>query len=407
MMELPINKILQGDALKRLKQLPDKSVHCIVTSPPYWGLRDYGTAVWKGGKADCSHVANVSKNFVFGNESFNKNRPSREETKTPGYYFKNQCGKCGARKTDYQVGLEETPRKFIAKLVKIFMECHRVLRDDGNLYIIIGDSYAASPKNRTSEQAVRKSTLKGSKGTQISCSKQPNKIVGLLKPKDLVGIPWLLAFALRDKGWYLREEIIWNKPNPMPESTKDRCTRAHEQIFHFTKSARYYYDYEAILQPVALSVLKDKRLYNEAYEAPRIDNGYPGNPSRGDGLLKRKSGNKERKPGSARGCPADNGANVMSHVPWEGHMANKKSVWTVTPKPFKEAHFAVYPPELISDPIKAGCPEGGIVLDPFFGAGTTGVVASKLGRNFIGIELNEKYIQIAEKRLQKELGLFR
>lgn len=344
-MELPINKILCGDALKLLKKLPENSVHCIVTSPPYWCLRDYGIAG--------------------------------------------------------QLGMEDTPSKYAAALVRVFKEAKRVLRNDGTLWLNIGDSYAAAPKSRTAEQAARRSTLTGSKGTQISCSIQPNKVVGSLKAKDLVGIPWMVAFALRKAGWYLRCDIIWSKPNPMPESVTDRPTKAHEYIFLLTKSDKYYYDADAIK-----TIAK-----NPEDDARRIGKQSWGNKNTPDqlrnGIRPRKSGNLERKPGSERGCPSDSTSNVCGSVPWEGMKANKRSVWTVPTKPFAEAHFATFPPELITDCIKAGCPEGGIVLDPFMGAGTTALVSAKLNRNYIGIELNPSYIEISEKRLQSELGLFK
>jgi DNA modification methylase len=363
-MELQLNHIYIGDVLKVLKGLPDKCVHCIVTSPPYWGLRDYGV---KG-----------------------------------------------------QLGLEKTPQAFIRKLVLVFRECRRVLRDDGTLWLNIGDSYAATGKSRSSEQACRKSKLAGGKGTQISCSKQPNKIIGGLKPKDLVGIPWMLAFALRKDGWYLRQDIIWHKPNPMPESVSDRCTKSHEYIFLLSKSAKYYYDHESIKQPMAAASLD--RLSQDIENQSGSDRV----PGKTNGKMKAVSmyvGDRKHKNLQTKGQAVHSmhKARVgLCGKGFEGHSgnydkngniigngkANKRSVWTVPTAPFKDAHFATFPPELIIDPIKAGCPVGGVVLDPFFGAGTTGLVARKLDRNFIGIELNPKYAALAERRLKKELGLF-
>lgn len=367
-MELILNSILVGQVLKRLQGLPDNCVNCIVTSPPYWGLRDYGV---KG-----------------------------------------------------QIGLEKNPKEFIKKLVFIFRECKRVLKDDGTLWVNIGDSYAAAPKKRTSQQAARKSNLAGSNGTQISCKNQPNKITAGLKAKDLVGIPWMLAFALRTDGWYLRSDIIWAKPNPMPESVTDRPTKSHEYIFLLSKSSKYYYDADAIKVPVAEASVQrlsqDIENQNGSDRVPGKTNGKmkaraSWNGSTFDtgktGLMMetrggRKSGNKERKNGSERGCPETSRSNVCSSVPWGGFTANKRSVWIVPTQPFKEAHFATFPPDLIVDCIKAGCPVDGVVLDIFFGAGTTGVVAIKLQRNFIGIELNPAYIKIADKRLRDEHGMF-
>jgi len=369
---MELNKIIHGDCLQVLKKLSDNSVDCCVTSPPYFGLRDYG---------------NVA-----------------------------------------QIGLEETPELFVEKMTAVFNEVYRVLKPNGTLWLNLGDSYSGSGKGigDITADKWKQGTNKGSRSGNFK------KVNTELKAKDLIGIPWMVAFALRSTGWYLRQDIIWHKPNPMPESVTDRCTKSHEYIFLMSKSSKYYYDQNSILQPVALSVVNDKRTYDDQYVAGRPDLGYPGNPNGGKGLLKRKgaeswnrstfdagktgemkttrggrkSGNKHRKPGVERGCPENTGSNVCSSVPWEGLKANKRSVWTVSTKPFKEAHFATFPQDLITDCIKAGCPENGIVLDPFMGGGTTALVARKLNRNFIGIELNEKYIAIANKRLRKELGMF-
>lgn len=339
-----MNEIINSDCLEGIKMLHDNSVDCCITSPPYFGLRDYGMAG--------------------------------------------------------QMGLEETPELFIEKMVEVFEQVKRVLKPAGTLWINIGDSYASAGKNRTPEQAIKNSGVNGSLKSQMQLLKQQNKIVGDLKPKDLIGIPWMLAFALRSAGWYLRQDIIWHKPNPMPESVTDRCTKAHEYIFLLSKSMKYHYDHDAIKVEAK----------NPEDDARRIAQQHLANKSNPDdkinGLRARKSGNKERKPGSERGCPENSGSNVCSSVPWEGFKANKRSVWTVATKPFSEAHFATFPEELIVDCIKAGCPVGGLILDPFMGAGTTALVARKLQRNYIGFELNHKYIKIAQKRLQKELGFF-
>lgn len=326
---MELNVIINGDALTELKKLPSKSVNLIVTSSPYWNLRDY--------------------------------------------------------QVNGQIGLEDTPQKFIIVLVEIFEECHRIL----TLWVNIGDSYASGSKKRTSEQVYKKSNLKGGKASQISC-KDKNKKTGIgLKPKDLVGVPWMLAFALRDWGWYLRQDIIWSKPNPMPESVTDRCTRSHEYIFMFSKKAKYYYDFESIKTPTKYVGITG--MDKSGYKNAKTFNGKHSDKQRGHS--RKHAGFNERW-----------GAMTLAE---QSQSANKRSVWNVATKPFSEAHFATFPPELIVDIIKAGCPIGGIVLDPFFGAGTTGLVARKYERNFIGIELNEKYInEIAIPRLQKELGLF-
>lgn len=307
-----INQIFNKNCLEGLKDLPCESVHCCVTSPPYYGLRNYGT--------------------------------------------------------EEQIGLEETPEMFVEALMEVFYEVFRVLRPDGTLWLNLGDSYAAAGKNRTVEKAQAKSTLQGRKNSE--CIKQINKIVGDLKAKDLIGIPWMVAFALRKAGWYLRQDIIWSKPNPMPESVTDRCTKAHEYIFLLSKSNKYYYDAQAIKTLVA------------------------------DATVRRMAQNIEEQNGSERVPGKPNGLLIG-----DGY-ANKKSVWTVSTKPFKEAHFATFPEDLISDCIKAGCPEDGIVLDPFMGAGTTALVARKLNRNYVGFELNKDYIEISNNRLKKEIGLF-
>lgn len=312
-------RILVGDVRERLRDLPDRSVHCVVTSPPYFGLRDYGV--------------------------------------------------------DRQMGLETTPEEYIANMVEAFREVRRVLRDDGTLWLNIGDSYANDEKWGGSTGGKHASALHGDSGIGR------RKLKTGLKGKDLIGIPWLLAFALRADGWYLRQEIIWAKKNVMPESVRDRCTKAHEQIFLLSKAQRYYFDAEAVKEPVA------------------------------DSSRSRQTG-----------------------------LRNKRSVWYVATKPFKEAHFATFPPDLIEPCILAGTSEAGVctscgtpwqrqhirstttgwapgcgceaqagpatVLDPFFGAGTTGLVADRLRRDCIGIELNPEYAEIARRRIDGESGMF-
>ncbi|MCE7997059.1 MAG: site-specific DNA-methyltransferase [Roseivirga sp.] len=331
-MILPLNQILFGDVIEQLKRLPDKCVDICVTSPPYWGLRDYG---------------------VSG-----------------------------------QLGLEETPDEFIANMVKVFNEIYRVLKDDGTLWVNIGDSYATGGR--------RFSNNIGGFSKDMGWRSAPPG----LKHKDLVGIPWMLAFALRADGWYLRQDIIWHKPNPMPESVKDRCTKSHEYVFLLSKSPKYYYDSDAIKTPAKDPADDLRRKNSQTWDMKNTPDKLR------NGLRPVKSGNKERKSGAERGCPENGRGNVSGSVPWEGKLANRRSVWPIHVKPFKEAHFATFPEELPMYCIKAGSKEGGIVLDPFFGSGTTGVVARKLNRNFIGIELNPEYIKIAERRIYKELGMF-
>jgi len=302
--------IIRGDALTELRKLPAESVHCCVTSPPYWGLRDYGI--------------------------------------------------------EGQLGLEKTPEEYVAKLVGVFREVKRVLRPDGTLWLNLGDSYNAG---RTGGWPGGKKQWKPEQGKYQGRS-GPN--VPGLKPKDLVGIPWRVAFALQADGWWLRTDIIWAKPNPMPESVRDRPTRSHEYIFLLSKSARYYFDQEAVKE-----ILKST---DEEY------------------LRAGKSVREHHSFGKVAGHPL--GILSFRNVP-SGR--NIRSVWTMTTKPFPKdcggEHFATFPPELPERCIKASCPVGGVVLDPFFGAGTVGVVAKQLGRDFIGIELNHQYCEMAERRI--------
>ena len=258
-----------------------------------------------------------------------------------------------------QIGLEKTPEEYVAKMVEIFREVKRVLRDDGTLWLNLGDSYAGNCSQASNN---------GRAGFGNARERLVNRKGEGLKPKDLVGIPWMVAFALRADGWYLRQDIIWHKPNPMPESVTDRCTKAHEYIFLLTKSQKYFYDSEAI---------KEK-------------SNYPGQGGAAIGHV------THSQPGARR-------LSVTENLKIRGEKRNKRSVWTIPTKPFKEAHFAVFPPALIEPCILAGCPVGGVVLDPFMGSGTTGMVAAMYQRNFIGFELNPEYCKMAEKRIEPYL----
>lgn len=291
-----LNQILLGDSLKVLQTLPDNFVNTCVTSPPYWGLRDYGT--------------------------------------------------------EGQIGLEDSPEQFVESLVQVFREVRRVLRDDGTLWLNLGDSYSGSGKGPAGNL--------GATHNERCMENTHSAIVpNGLKPKDLIGVPWKVAFALQSDGWYLRQDIIWHKPNPMPESVKDRCTKSHEYIFLLSKSSKYYFDNKAISEPSK---------YAGDNRGARLD--------------------------SRRGTEC----NSMSGV--TGDMRNKRSVWTVTTHPFSGAHFATFPEKLIEPCILAGSPRGGVVLDPFFGAGTTGVVCKKLHRDYVGIEINPEYKKIASDRIE-------
>lgn len=307
--------IFQGDALAGLARLAPCTVQACVTSPPYWRLRNYGV--------------------------------------------------------DGQLGLEQTPQEYIAALVDVFEGVRRVLRDDGTLWVVIGDSYASAHGDGGGNP-----TGKHSYQGDTSRREQRRAPLGM-KSKDLIGIPWMLAFAMRDAGWYLRQDIIWHKTQPMPESVKDRCTKAHDYLFLFSKNARYHYDSDAIAEPL------------------RSD------PARWGRHTKRDPGAQALRP-----RPMWRNGNDGSE--WgNGETRNKRDVWTVATAPFSGQHFATYPPALIEPCILAGCPEGRIVLDPFMGAGTTGLVAARLRRYFIGCELNPEYVQVAHDRIVSESPLLR
>jgi DNA modification methylase len=355
-------KILIGNANVRLKELPDQSVRTVITSPPYYGLRDYGTGDWQGGDPDCTHQRD------------NKRGKSTEtghanELLTVGdAIYKTVCPRCGAVREDEQMGLEETPEEFVEALVVLFREIRRVLTDDGTVWLNIGDSYAGSGKGRNgdgtvnvdpeSKQATSQGTLEG---TLVKSGVD-------LPAKNMIGIPWRLAFALQDDGWILRQDIIWAKPNPMPESVSDRCTKSHEYIFLLSKSPRYYFDNEAIKEPAQDWGTRDRT--NGKYH------------NEGTGLTPHSGLTKSYE------------------------TRNKRDVWTVSTKPYKGAHFATYPEDLITPCVLAGSAEGDTVLDPFTGSGTTAVVALRYGRNFVGTELNPEYAKLAESRITSDAPLF-
>ena len=302
--------ILYGDCRETLKNVTNSSVQMCVTSPPYYGLRDYGG----------------EKN---------------------------------------QIGQEQTPEDFIDELVKVFREVRRTLKDDGTLWLNIGDSYYNYRPSKG--KSYPKQTVSKTKQDLPDYSSKRNNKLSNLKEKDLIGIPWMLAFALRADGWYLRQDIIWHKPNPMPESVKDRCTKSHEYIFLLSKNKKYYYDNEAIKEPV-----------------------------------KQDWGTRNR----ANGKYHNSGSGLQPHsgLTKSYTTKNKRSVWSVTNKPYKHAHFATFPPDLIIPPILAGSKKGDIVLDPFMGSGTTGMVAKEHGRYFIGCELHADYKELIRQRMPVEIS---
>lgn len=313
MKKISCNTIEAIDCRKGLKSLPDNCIQSCVTSPPYFRLRDYGV---KG-----------------------------------------------------QVGLEESPQQYVAELVEIFQEVKRVLRPDGTLWLNLGDAYWGSGKAGTNPLYQQRHIEFGKAGREQSCFGRPT--IGkhsYLKPKDLIGLPWMVAFALRDAGWWLRQDVVWHKINPTPESVIDRCTKAHEYIFLLSKNKKYYFDHEAIKTPAKAKTTHDlvSRPTKKSVDNPLVS-----------------CFRKQRGPYLA---------------------ANRRSVWSLSSKPFKGAHFAVFPPEIPELCIKAGTKEGDIVLDPFMGSGTTALVAQRLGRQYIGFELNPEYVTMANMRLEKQNG---
>lgn len=351
-----MNKIEFGDCRETMRRWAQEGVkvQTCVTSPPYYGLRDYGTGKWVGGDPSCSHKrdSKFSESTITGHKNM-------AGAVGDGIY-KSVCPKCGAVREDLQLGLEETPEEYITNMVEVFRCVKDILADDGTLWVNIGDSYCGTgskgdwvdPKNPN-----------GRNGQSVS---KTQKLEGY-KSKDLIGIPWMLAFALRADGWYLRQDIIWHKPNPMPESVQDRCTKAHEYIFLLSKSSKYYYDHDSIKEP----------LKGEPETRNKHAEGYQADYAHGDRFSQ-----------GERVFGADG-------------MANKRSVWSVPVKPYHGAHFAVFPQELIEPCIMAGAPIGGIVLDPFMGSGTTAQVAQDLGRKYLGCELNPEYKPLQEKRLRQ------
>jgi DNA modification methylase len=419
-------EIYHGDALACLRELPADSVHCCVTSPPYWGLRDYGTAEWEGGDAECDHRANGERRQIPHGDGRPIETDGYAQNRTliagAGANFKDTCGKCGATRIDRQLGLEKTPEEYVAKMVAVFRDVRRVLRGDGTLWLNMGDSYAgagpsgASYQSKTTVEREGKSrdgnfaiskTL-GARGLTYA-EKKPIPPPGL-KPKDLCGIPWMLAFALRADGWYLRQDIIWSKPNPMPESVTDRCTKAHEYLFLLAKSKQYYYNQEAIKEPAIADHAAGNN--NHKYATAYLE---------GDEHHRTKLGlvDYAQRQRSAAGkwaaeAPNANGKRMTDNVqaarakgathgnPFDD-TRNKRSVWQIATQPFREAHFAIFPEELVKHCILAGCPAGGVVLDPFGGSMTTMKVARDLNCKGVAIELNAEYIEIGQRRLRQDV----
>ncbi len=357
---MELNKVYLGDSLETIKTFPDESIDCVVTSPPYYGLRDYGTGEWIGGDPNCKHyrASKASEKTITGHK-----RMQEAESPVGDAIYKQVCPICGAIRVDKQIGLEESPEAYIERLVSLFREVRRVLKKDGTCWVNLGDSYWGGGWRNAAFNEHSGDIQKGSKGTYCGESMPPMKgFVSGYKPKDLVGIPWMFAFAMRADGWYLRQDIIWHKPNPMPESVTDRCTKSHEYIFLFSKSERYYFDYEAIMEPCAdqerTNYQSGSRIYGE-------------NADRNDNDLGERS--KDWKP-KTKNCQYDGQSPNTMHLRREMGMKdetylarNKRDVWSVNVKPNKEAHFATYPQELITPCILAGCKEGGGGSRPIHG----------------------------------------
>ena len=348
--------VLVGDCLASLLALPDQSVHTCVTSPPYFGLRSYDEAslridpslpeekrAWLDAEL-LQRCVHERMGAVYHSDDIPEDLRS---------YFVRA-----------EIGLEDTPDAFVARLVEVFREVRRVLRDDGTLWLNLGDSYAA---NRSYQVEQTKGGAKHGPAQAAGGRSQRAADYGL-KVKDLIGIPWRVAFALQADGWYLRQDIIWHKPNPMPESVRDRCTKAHEYVFLLSKGPRYYFDSEVIKEPGVIP-----------------------------------AGTKGAKGSAARAAQSGVNSRPPEYKVYDG-MRNRRSVWTVTTKPFKGAHFATFPPDLIEPCILAGCPPGGTVLDPFGGSGTTAGVALKHGRNAILCELNPDYAALVKARVDSIAG---
>lgn len=325
-----IYRLIHADVLDGLRSLPDASVQCVVTSPPYWGLRDYGVAG--------------------------------------------------------QLGLERTPDEYVARMVEVFAEVRRVLRDDGTLWLNIGDSYCNTDKWGGGGPNTGKQTVAAGGDVPSWAVRSKKEAIDGIKPKDLVGIPWRLAFGLQADGWYLRSDIIWSKPNPMPESVTDRPTKAHEYLFLLSKSARYFYDAGAIAEPCVWGVPNSPESIKSPYSQgfTRRSNNF----NRGGVRIKHGEGSNER-------YEAD-----------ENSTRNRRTVWTIATEPFPEAHFATFPTALVEPCILAGSKVGDTILDPFNGSGTTGVVALSHQRDYIGIELNADYVAMARRRLQAVAPMF-
>ena len=381
-------RFYMGDCREVLRSLPAESVQMLVTSPPYWSLRDYGVepTVW-GGDADHLHdwesetVTRQNRTGLGMAALGEKYRGGGHKAGIiPEQQFERANCVCGAWRG--ALGLEPDPGMYVEHIVEVFREVKRVLRKDGTLWLNIGDSYAASRSGPVgdfstldggnSAQKASREAAAASRFGGRSRTRERFPEMGI-KPKDLMGIPWMVAFALQADGWYLRQDIIWAKPNPMPESVQDRCTKAHEYLFLLSKSPRYYSDFEAIREPAT---------------DPGRENGRDGRPEYAD----------------HRRLPPGAHPQTLARQDFTARGRNKRSVWTIPTSPFPEAHFAIFPQALVEPCILAGSREGDTVLDPFLGSGTTAMVAKRLGRRAIGIDMKAEYLEMAVRRVGEQLA---
>lgn len=395
--------VLQGNCVDVLKTLEDNSIDCCITSPPYYGLRDYGTGEWVGGDPNCNHARDnkVSEKTSTGHKGM-----SETGNFVGDAIYKTVCKKCGAVRVDEQIGLEETPEEYIEKLVDVFREVKRVLKDSGTLWVNIGDSYNSAQTG--SIHSKKQQTNVGSFSNLYT-----KKLVSACKQKDLIGIPWMLAFALRNDGWYLRQDIIWQKPNPMPESVTDRFTKSHEYIFLLSKSPQYYFDQENAMEVATGYDGRQDTMLKGSPKYAGVDYGQSEQSFASKGHerwtfkkveitedSKYADGNVYRDLAHVQQIKQKGQTYNMSFkdgIP----MRHKRDVWNIGVGNYKGAHFATYPMELVENCLLCGCPVGGTVLDPFSGSGTTGICAVANDRKYIGIELNKEYVELSNERFDE------
>lgn len=401
--------ILTGDALTRLRELPDESVQCCVTSPPYWGLRDYGTGAWEGGAADCDHVNRHGMQGATGQ------RADRTFTGAQNYY-REACGKCGAVRVDQQIGLEKTPAEFVAKMVEVFEEVRRVLKVDGTCWVNLGDSYSANHGSGSVSPGQKQSSNAGSLVDSIR-TPRPG-----FKPKDLCMIPARVAMALQEAGWYLRSQCPWIKRNGMPESVTDRPATSCEYVYLLSKSQRYFYDLAAVLKPCSQKTnARVSQNVQAQIGSERANGGGKTNgnmkavvraPAVNPKCIERDGMNRQNDSFSAAVAGAVTERNRRNTdwfiESWQGLLGDEDGdplAFVVNPQPYKGAHFATFPAKLVRPCILTGSRPGDTVLDPFGGSGTTGQVALELGRKALLIELNPNYVKLIEQRCNVTPGL--